>query len=168
MQSLAGIGLRLESCRDMLVSGELSTAIAELGEIQIGIDREFDEVRAFVRSLAQADPAIRREASRESNTKFQIRAAFSGDGLLVEQIIQIMLEGIRNARQYGQARSAEINVREESNCIRITIDDDGVGFELSAAPPWTIASRVAECGGQFIVNSNISPGAHIEVEMPVS
>jgi len=167
IQSLAGLGLRLESCRDMLVSNELAQAIVELGEIQISIDREFDKVRAYVRSLAHAVPAIGREACREAKTKFQIRAAFTGDGLLAEQILQIMLEGVRNVLLHGQARSAAINVREESYGIRLTIDDDGAGFE-AAVPPWTIASRVAECGGHLIVHSNISPGAHIEIEMPVS
>ena len=168
IQSLAGIGLRLESCCDMLASNELAQAIAGLEDIQISVDREFDEVRAYVRSLVQAAPANGHEACREaSKTKFQIRAAFTGNGLLAEQILQIMLEGIRNARLYGQACSAAINVREENNGIRLTIDDDGVGFE-TAARPWTIVSRVAECGGHLIVHSNISPGAHIEIEMPAS
>ena len=168
MQSLAGISLRLETCRDMLVSDELSQAVAELAEVQIGVDREFDEVRAYVRSLAQADQPNRREGSRESDTQFRVHALFTGNGLLVEQIMQIMLEGIRNAHQNGQARSGEVSVVEESDGIRITIDDDGIGFDVSAAPPWTIASRVAECGGLLRLNRGTLPGAHIEIVMPVS
>jgi signal transduction histidine kinase len=46
----------------------------------------------------------------------------------------------------------------------ITIDDDGVGFEDPANPPWAIASRVAELGGHLTVNHNGS--TRLEIEMP--
>jgi hypothetical protein len=39
-----------------------------------------------------------------------------------------------------------------------------VGFPDSGDPPWAIASRVAEFGGNLSVNANAS--AHLEIEMP--
>ena len=55
LQALAGVSLRLESCRDMLLSNEPAAALAEIKEIQLGVSREYDEVRVYVRSLAGAE-----------------------------------------------------------------------------------------------------------------
>jgi signal transduction histidine kinase len=77
-----------------------------------------------------------------------------------------MLEGMRNTRRHGRARLASIDLHEVGNIVRITIDDDGVGFVKAETPPWTIASRVAEFGGRLKISSGISSGAHLEIEMP--
>jgi signal transduction histidine kinase len=55
LQALAAVNLRLEGCRDMLIGNELEPALAEIKEIQLGVTREYDEVRECVRSLAGAD-----------------------------------------------------------------------------------------------------------------
>lgn len=68
--------------------------------------------------------------------------------------MQIVLEGVRNTRRHGPARLAAINVQQVGEAIRITIDDDGVGFADSIIPPWTIASRVAEFGGRLAISSD--------------
>jgi signal transduction histidine kinase len=52
------------------------------------------------------------------------------------------------------------------DAIRVTIDDDGVGFEELDQAPWTIASRVAEFGGQLKMNADNPSGAHLEIDMP--
>jgi signal transduction histidine kinase len=85
----------------------------------------------------------------------------------VEHILQIALEGIRNTRRHGRARSGSINVQQFTDIITMTIDDDGIGFESTVSPPWTIASRVAEFGGRLVVNSK-SAGAHLEISLPTT
>jgi signal transduction histidine kinase len=45
IQALAGISLRLESCRDMLTSHQPAEALTEIKEIQTVVDRQYDEVR---------------------------------------------------------------------------------------------------------------------------
>jgi signal transduction histidine kinase len=167
LQALAGVSLRLESCRDMLLSHESAAALAEIQEIQLSVSREYDEVREYVHSLvAEARPATR-NGRMDFKTRFQVRAAFAASGEVVEHIIQIVLEGVRNTRRHGNARSGMINVQQSNNTISITIDDDGVGFGERATPPWTIASRVAEFGGRLAVNPE-STGAHLEISLPTA
>lgn len=167
LQALAGVSLRLESCRDMLLSNEPAAALAEIKEIQLGVSREYDEVREYVHSLvAEERPAV--GVSRvDLKTRFQVQAAFAASGEVVEQIMQIVLEGIRNTRRHGQAHLGMINVQQLHNTINITIDDDGIGFGGQATPPWTIASRVAEFGGRLAVNSQ-SVGAHLKISLPTA
>jgi signal transduction histidine kinase len=164
IQALAGISLRLESCRDMLISGQPSEALTEVGEIQAEVSREYDGVRQYVRTLAGADwrPS---EVFPGFNTQFRVQAAFVASGLIAQHLIQIVLESIRNTQRHAQARSATINVHDTAGEIRITIDDDGIGFGESISPPWTIASRVAEFGGKLAIRSN-GPGARLEIAIP--
>ncbi len=167
IQALAGISLRLESCRDMLNSDQPAEALAEIKEIQIVVEHQYDEVREYVRSLAHADWLPRNQALENFDTQFRIQAAFTGPGLMTEHIIQIVLESVRNTRQHGRAHLAAISVQQIGEAIRITVDDDGVGFPDSINPPWTIASRVAESGGRLVIRK-AGPGAHMDIAIPTA
>ena len=46
----------------------------------------------------------------------------------MEQVFAVILEGMSNTWRHGRARSAVIKVCEAGAVVRITIDDDGVGF----------------------------------------
>ena len=166
VQALAGVALRLETCRELLTRNRSAEALTQLTELQTGVSREFDQVRAYVRSLADLDQSLNATRSSVPNTRLRIDAAFAASGVVVEQAIQIMLEGLRNALRHSNARNAVINARESDGVIRITIEDDGVGFSTAAKPPWAIASRVEECGGSLRFAPGQHPGAHLEIEMP--
>jgi signal transduction histidine kinase len=90
--------------------------------------------------------------------------AFAGHSATGEHLLQIMLEGLRNARRHGMPQCITINVSGLEDKLLITIDDDGVGFLESGHPPWAIASRVAELGGHLIVNRD--GVTRLEIEMP--
>jgi signal transduction histidine kinase len=165
VQALAGVNLRLESSRTLLRHGRSDDALAELTELQGSVQREYDEVRTYLRSLVDLE---RREAIPHVSTdmRFAVQSDFAGSGLLVEHILQIMLEGVRNAGRYAQARSVTINAHAIERRVRVTIDDDGVGFGQGAQPPWTIASRARECAGDARIVFLASGGAHLIVEVP--
>ena len=165
LQAMAGISLRLESCRDMLVSNQPEEALAEIKEMQVGVTREYDEVREYLRTLASTDQKTTGPPVARQSTQFRINAAFTATGPLIEHVVLIILEGVRNTQRHGHANSAVIDVGQVREHIRIRIDDDGVGFGDSVQPPWTIASRVAEFGGQLAIRSD-APGAHLEIAIP--
>jgi signal transduction histidine kinase len=174
IQALAGVNLRLHTCREMLIRGEAERALAGLTELQLGVTREYDQVRAYIRSLAGIDSSTAAGASSFSGhvisrastrTSFRVSAQFSADGLVTEHVLQIMIEGMRNAGRHGGARTADIFVSEAGERIMITIKDDGKGFPRDN-PPWAIASRVAEIGGRLRIAESDPPGGHLEVEMP--
>src|SRR5262249_37185049 len=102
------------------------------------------------------------------DTLFHLRAVLTAPAPVFERVLHIVLEGLRNTRRHGNARAATIDVAEDVRTVRITIDDDGVGFEREATPPWSIASRVAECGGRLRTAGAERPGAHLEIELPLS
>jgi signal transduction histidine kinase len=167
-QGLAGINLRLETCRTLLQRDRPVEALGEVTELQSGVAREFDDVRAYIRSLAEVAEAPTREVAPVADPRVHLRAVLTARGSVLEQVLPIVLEGLRNTRRHGQARAATIDVAEDVNTVRITIQDDGIGFERAATPPWSIASRVAECGGRLTIAGPDTPGAHLEIELPLS
>jgi len=167
VQALAGVNLRLESCRALLDRNRPKDALMEITDLQTGVAREYDAVRIYLRSLAGIDkgPAVDL-AARTSDPSFEVRAAFSGRSLLGEHILQIMLEGLRNSRSHGMANSITIDVHDTDDKVSITIEDDGVGLSDSSSRPWAIASRVAELEGHMSMHSDGS--TRLQIELPNS
>jgi signal transduction histidine kinase len=165
VQALAGVNLRLETCRQLLHRGQSDRALVELTELQAGVNREHDEIRTYIRSLVdrEATPGRRPAAA---GTRFRVRAQFDGSLRLVEHALQIMLEGARNVALHAEADSSAITVEGLGGEITITIDDDGVGFPSGAPAPWAIASRAAELGGSVQVGDH--PGGHVTVLLPAA
>jgi signal transduction histidine kinase len=161
-QALAGVNLRLESCRELFKRGRHDDALNELAELQTGVNREHDELRAYIHSLVERDATPIPDTSKDS-TRFVVSAHFTGHALLVEHVLHIMLEGARNVTQHARAGSAEIHVRIIRERLMVAIDDDGVGFD---SVPWSIASRVAEVGGEVTFDDD-RPGGHLRVWLPL-
>ena len=165
VQALAGVNLRLETCRALLNRNRSHDALSEITDLQTGVAREYDAVRTYLRSLAGIDQGAGTEpAARMSDPSFEVRAAFSGRSLLGEHILQIMLEGLRNSRTHGLANLVRIDVHEVQGKVSITIEDDGVGLSDSSARPWAIASRVAELDGHLSMHSN--GRTRLQIELP--
>jgi signal transduction histidine kinase len=59
-----------------------------------------------------------------------------------------------------------IHVADAGPRLIIRLDDDGVGFQDDARPPWSISSRAVALGGTVDIVRNGEPGAHVAVSMP--
>jgi signal transduction histidine kinase len=165
VQVLAGLNLRFEGLRELVMRGRTDQVLEEMRELQIGITREYDEVRAYIHSLVNLERKIAEtEAASGNETRFHLEADFAASGMLTEHILLIMLEGARNARRHAQASAVSLKTTQDGALIRITIDDDGVGY-THAEPPWAIASRVLELGGKVRLVRENREGAHMEIEM---
>lgn len=165
LQVLAAANLQLASCRELLGAGRHVDVATELAELQRAINGEHDEMRAYVRSLAEVGPpGPSGGAGRDPH--FSMRVHVEGSGLLVENVLHILREGITNIRRHAEAQQARIVVDGDSSGLRITIDDDGRGFGAAAELPWSIASRVRQLGGVLRLPRNGTPGAHLEISLP--
>ena len=166
-QALAGVNLRLESCQELFRRGQHTDAMAELGDLQSGVKREFDELRAYIRSLVEHD-ATPASTERRDATRFSVHADFAGSAMFVEHVLHIMLEGTRNVRRHARARCAAISARFVAGDVVLAIDDDGIGFPDGTQPPWSIASRVSEFGGELALGTDGRPGGHLLIQLPAA
>lgn len=164
-QALAGVNLRLEASRELLRRGRHADVLSELTDLQSGVNREHDQLRTYIRSLVDLE-VTRMPQDQGEGTRFSVRGDFQGSAAFVEQVFHIMLEGIRNVRRHASARAATVQATAACGELVLAIDDDGVGFPDPAVAPWSIASRVAECGGQLQLRTDASPGGHLVIRLP--
>lgn len=84
-------------------------------------------------------------------------------------------ESITNAIAHGLARLVEVRLAEAESRIRITVRDDGVGFEPDSLEPTPegrglgllgTAERMAGIGGIFVVRSRPGEGTVIVLDAP--
>jgi signal transduction histidine kinase len=164
VQTLAGVNLRLESCRELLRRGRGSAALADLAELQASVNSEHDDLRAYMRSLAGQDSSSIVIGPNDA-TRLSVNMVFSGSAALVDQVLQILRESVTNVRRHAHARWASIRVRSDGDDVVVDVDDDGVGLHGSQRP-WSITSRVRELNGMISVRRESEPGAHLSIALP--
>ncbi len=166
VQALASLNVRLAACRELLLKQRADEVVRQLGELRMMVGREYDEVRSYLRTLVDLDQqALVDSLPNQFDTQFRIEISFSAGVMVVEEVFQIVLEGIRNAWRHGRATAASVNVAQAAQALRIVITDDGKGFGQAPTVPWSIASRVEEFGGRLTIHRD-QTGAHLEIEMP--
>ena len=163
-QALAGVNLRLESSRELMRRGRPEDAFRELTDLQSSVKREYDELRAYIRSLVDVDSAPAAPHPAEA-PRVSVTAEFAGSAEFVDHVLQILLEGERNVRRHANARNASLGVRVADGKVHISIEDDGVGFSADAPAPWSIASRVSELAGLLELRRRRPSGAQLLVEL---
>ena len=163
-QAMAGINLRLEGSRRLLRVNAVTEALTDLTELQDSVQREYDDLRRYARSLAGVEVTPTADDAPQT-TRLRLRAEVSGSLELVDQVLSIAREGIHNIRRHARAQTARIEIHTEPSRVRINIDDDGVGFRSNVIP-WSIASRVKEIGGQIELLADQRPGAHMLITLP--
>jgi signal transduction histidine kinase len=181
-QALAGINLRIEGCLRSLRRSDVATqhaggtvssqaginveeAVTELTELQESVDREYDELRAYMKELAGIRPSGVAPATAMPCTQIDLGIRIDGSVEFADHVLQIAREGLSNIRRHAAAASARIQISIENAEVRITIEDDGVGLKERSAP-WSIASRVKELGGRIEVADDARPGSHMLILLP--
>jgi len=90
------------------------------------------------------------------------------------QVLRIVQEALANVRKHSKARHADVRVEEVDSRVRVTVQDDGVGFnpsELARAefPRFglsTMRERAESVGGLFQLESTPGTGTRVTIEVP--
>ncbi|TCO25342.1 histidine kinase/DNA gyrase B/HSP90-like ATPase [Pedobacter psychrotolerans] len=100
------------------------------------------------------------------------------DGLPVDQqmtIYRIVQELLNNVAKHSKAKNVLLQCSLSLNNFMITIEDDGVGFDMESLKEKkgmgisNIKTRVAYLDGKFdIVSGNNGQGTHVNIELKVS
>jgi signal transduction histidine kinase len=184
------------------VGGMLSAMTMELGNLESAIDcpdklrTRLDEARRLnaetirgVRDLAMGlrpsmldelglGAALRwqgREFSRRSGVPVTVQ--IDGDlGDLPEAhrtcVYRVVQEALTNCARHAQACNIRISVYGRPESIRLSIQDDGVGYDPQSASSRGlgligIQERVSELGGRVTIHSQPQKGSILELEVPI-
>ena len=83
---------------------------------------------------------------------------------------RIVQEALNNCSKHAYAKNVRIVVRQEPNHLRVSIEDDGKGFDASRVRGLGLVGmneRVSQLGGVLKVESDPARGTHLRVDLPL-
>jgi tetratricopeptide (TPR) repeat protein len=183
-QRLAGLALSLQAAgqgfpEDDPRRGELDcvgAGLAELGEDLRRLSHDLHPATLERRGLAVAlrdhcAEIERRHGPRVDLSLKGIEGSFPPEAAL--GLYRIVQEALANTVRHAGAKTASVTLRATSTSARLTVTDDGRGFDPDAARRSggvglaSLAERAGLLGGRCLVTSSPGAGTRIEVSVPL-
>lgn len=186
LQSLYAVGLRLETCRPLLKKLRAKKVTDTLNRVIEQLNGVMGEVRAFIAGLetehwrkGDLPSAIRtmvQALAEPHETRYRVSIDPSVNRKLRPEqglhVFSIVKEAMSNSLRHGHATRATITMRSVKDGLRLTIQDNGVGFDPGLLKRGVgrgltnMTSRAARLGGRFEVLSKPHRGTKITLELP--
>jgi len=189
VQSLAGVNFKLDLCQQ-LVRKNPKASLATIKESKAQLKLAIQEARQVIFNLRplhydkmELIPALKNYL-KSYETKSRIKADFSITG--DEQILfprtkiflfRIIQEGLSNVQKHAKASRVSIQLEIDLEMLRVTIVDDGIGFDMDHVlrdpEKWDhfgikgILERARLVGGEGHITSKKGRGTKIVVEVPL-
>ncbi|WP_019539668.1 tetratricopeptide repeat-containing sensor histidine kinase [Proteiniphilum acetatigenes] len=178
------------------LGGILSAAKINMSELKNGALLEFPDVEGINRIMGLLDESLR-ELRRvahhlmpESLSRYGLKTALSDFCRTVEKIefawfgeeerlehqleivvYRIVHELVNNALKYSEATRILVHIVQDRDRISLTVEDNGKGFDISAATTGTglqnIRTRVAALEGNMDIFSTENEGTEVHVELKI-
>ncbi len=187
-QSLYFLGLKLDYIRKR-VNSDPEGAISELRALKNTVQANIQDVRRTIFALRPVDleglgflPALRKYACEfGEQVGLEVTLSVNGhEGALPPSLepifFRLVQEGLNNIAKHAHAREAWVELEiDPGQSGRLTIRDDGFGFDPRALPPTNrgrmglrqMRERVASLGGRFSLKSEPSQGTTLRAEIPL-
>jgi len=182
-QGFTGIVLQLEAAEQGLnedpesVPSHIDRARALARESLSEARRSVWALRSQALEKRDLAGAIRREVERLAGEgRVGARLLVSGKRARLEEsiedaLLRITQEALTNVRRHSGATSAEVRLAFGEQTVRLTIVDNGVGFDTSTTKDGSFGligmnERAQSCGGKAIVSSSPGRGTRIEATVP--
>ncbi len=82
------------------------------------------------------------------------------------------MEAVQNAAKHSLASRVTVTIGIQDGSVRMTVDDDGEGFDVSYAEPGAgltnMRDRIDAAGGQLQMTSTPGVGTRVDVRVPLS
>lgn len=176
-QRLVAIGVRLRLLETMTddddpVAGQVRALIGEL-------DEAVDEIRELARGiyppLLQSRGLVDALSSVARRSPLATTTDLADVGRLEPSAETALyftaLEALTNAAKHAAEASVEVTLRSDGDQVRLTVRDDGPGFDPDLADQTqgltNMADRVASSGGQLTITTTPGQGTSIEASVPI-
>ncbi len=187
-QSLTNLILQAEIC-ERLFDTDPSRARTELGNLKAAVAATFQKVKSFILNLRPMMlddlglvPTLRRYVDGfAENSGVSTRLTVTGKEWRLESykevtIFRLIQELLNNAVEYSHATSVQINLDMGDDLVRVSLEDNGSGFDLDSMSSstaeqlglTTMRERVEMLGGQIYFDSGLGRGTKVSFELPVS
>lgn len=184
IQSLFAIGLNLERCQRLVsttqrdVGAQLGAAVAGLKAVIrdlrgyiLGLERTISTGQAFATALASLVGDMNDSPQLHFRLDIDPTAA---DRLTPEQAAQLLpiaREAMSNSLRHSAVRTGALSLRLHDGSVRLTVEDDGVGFDAAAVRRHghglnNMEARARKLGGRLEIMSEPGRGTRIVCDLP--
>ena len=172
------LGMLEASLRSRTSQVKIQEALAVVDRTIEGLRRMIARLSPLVLQELGLVAAIRKEAKDLSkSTGVKTRVAVPDDlgrfGAEAETAIyRVVQEALHNVAKHAQAKNVTVQVGREQGVIKLTVEDDGIGFVqkgISRGRSFGLAGmreRIAALGGAVRLRSGKGKGTRIEVTVP--
>jgi signal transduction histidine kinase len=189
IQSLISAEMQVDVLRRRAENTDSQTA-PELMRIQQLLRQEVLNLRELMQQMRPVDIGPDQFLDHLADTVARFRrdtgisATFVSDLQDVElsphacrELARIVQEGLVNIRKHARASNVLVRFRRDREAWRLTIEDDGKGFEFSGKlsfaelnsarkGPTVIKERVRNIGGELEIESTPGRGARLQIRLP--
>ena len=182
LQSLYAIGLTIETSRRLRHTDNYEANYFD-SEITLQVNQLIHEVRGMIREL-ESGTVREFDLSSELTT---LRMMYAQTGRLdvkldlqrhaievltheeEREILNIVREALSNCARHAHATQAAVSIRMKDTRVRVSIQDDGIGFAPAPGPSrgyglTNMETRAKKLGGTLHVQSKIGKGTQITAE----
>ncbi|MBZ0114063.1 MAG: GAF domain-containing sensor histidine kinase [Thermoanaerobaculia bacterium] len=188
-QVLAYVNTKAQVVKECLRQERSAVAEEHLDQLANASRKVYDDVRAQILELRTTAPNDRglveslRSYIEQWEQLTQLKAALRLPKAIdlapdVElQLLRIVQESLTNVRKHSGASRVALSLESVDNELRLTIEDDGSGFDPSAVststPPYsprfglaTMRERAEAVGGHWSISSTPGHGTRITARLP--
>ena len=185
-QGFVGVSVQLEIV-SRLLNSSVEAAKEHLDQARAQVRQSLADARKSIWELRSQSPEYQDFASRLSNAAKQTAASSSAIVQLQvhgtyrplatdieNELFRIAQEAVTNAVRHSGAKHINIDLAFDSKKLRVTVGDDGCGFERGADPSGPnghfglkgMRERAQQIQAELIVNSEIGKGTKVCIEVP--
>lgn len=186
IQSIYAVGFDLQRVRN-LVDRNPGEARSELTRTMATLNQVVMELREFIVHAEPGNPSVQtvdtvlqalvERARRNTQAEISLELAPDAAQLVPSQqaveVLQIVREALTNSLRHAYPRQIGIALTRDGRDWRLTIADDGAGFDPQQVAGRTghglrnLQDRAAELGGESVVVSAPGTGTAVRVVFPV-
>lgn len=150
-----------DTARDII--GTLRETIWALNKQQITLEEFSDKLKAFVQKQLSIYPEINLNFNEQIDQNIVLGPSEALD------MFRICQEAIANALKYANAGVIDITIAGAEGKYRLTIDDDGKGFDINSVDPAiqngleNMKFRAQDAGSILEIRSEKGKGTHITI-----
>src|SRR5574343_90576 len=186
-QGLAFLNIQVQLLQDSLRKDNTDGAMQTAGQLREGVQESYDDVRELlVHSRTRVHQSDLDSAINAALEKFEgqtgIETAFERCGSALPmpptdeiQIMHIVQESLSNIRKHAKAAHVRVVVDQDMTNSRITVADDGVGFDPNNDPNCQsdrhvglkiMRERAHRIGGECRITSEPGKGTCVTLNLP--
>ena len=189
-QSMSNVVLKAEVC-EKLIDVDIEKARLELKNLKSIVRESLVDVRRIIYNLRPMSlddlglvPTLQKYISTFQDEN-KIDVMFKSRGSICEissvislTVFRIVQEALNNIRKHAKASSASVNIEFIEDKLRLSISDDGVGFDVEELKVkhedveggfglYSMKERVELLDGEFYISSHTGSGTRISIMIPL-